>query len=129
MVRRAILPALALLALLSAGPALACPGLEHAEPRVGSTIQSSPPQIILHFGGEIDPTGSTITVTDASGHNWAKGETRSSGHPVDTVSVGIPPLPPGLYKVTWRIPCHCDGDTPTIIPGGYSFRVDPSQKP
>ncbi|HLK11642.1 MAG TPA: copper resistance protein CopC [Candidatus Binatia bacterium] len=93
--------ALLILALLLArtGTAAAHAFLDHADPRVGSTV-TAPPALTLVFTEPVEPAFSRIGVTGAGG----KVETGSLAHPEPaTLSIPLPPLAPGTYTVTWVV--------------------------
>ncbi len=113
------------LLLMAAGPALACPVLESADPRVGGTLAASPASVTLHFSGPVELDRSRLDVRDAAGALVSKGALRQDSQDAATVGIGLKPLPPGRYKVHWSIRCHCQEDEDTAIPGSYSFTIAP----
>jgi methionine-rich copper-binding protein CopC len=74
--------------------------LEHAEPRVGATVQAMPGELTLRFSQPIEGAFSTVKVTDAKGQAVHKGEVHVNG-PVIRVSLAA--MGPGDYTVTWRV--------------------------
>ena len=90
--------------------------LDHADPRVGSTVQTAPREISLSFTQELEPAFSTVEVRDASGARVDQGKARIRA---DTMHVGLKPLPPGTYKVHWHA---LSVDTHTTE-GTFSFQV------
>jgi methionine-rich copper-binding protein CopC len=94
--------ALLILALLlaRAGPVTAHAFLDHAEPRVGSTV-TAPAALTLVFTEPIEPAFSRIVVTGAGGAPVATG---ALAHPAPAVlSVPLPSLAPGTYTVAWAV--------------------------
>jgi methionine-rich copper-binding protein CopC len=92
--------ALATLAARSV-PVLAHAFLDHADPRVGSTVSSPPPVLTLAFTEPIEAAFSRIEVTDAAGKRI---ETGSLEHPAPaTIALSLPRLAPGRYTVTWAV--------------------------
>ena len=90
--------------------------LDHAEPRVGSTVPSAPRQLSLWFTQNLEPAFSSADVQDANGARVDQGKAQISGA---VMRVGLKPLPPGTYKVHWKV---ISVDThPTE--GSFSFRV------
>ena len=89
----------ALVFALLAAPAFAHTFLEHADPRVGSIVDKAPARVTLHFSEELEPAFSTLKVVDGGGH-----EVDSADKQVDAgaMSVAVPALKPGKYKVIWR---------------------------
>jgi hypothetical protein len=90
--------------------------LDHAEPRVGSTVASAPREVSLSFTQDLEPAFSSVEVTDAKGArvDQGKAQVRAS-----VMRVGLKPLSPGTYKVRWRA---LSVDTHTTE-GSFSFRV------
>jgi len=75
--------------------------LEHAEPRVGSTVAAPPAAITLTFTEGIEPDFSKVELTDASGKRV---ETGALEHPESNVlTVSLPGLVPGSYTVNWAV--------------------------
>ena len=107
---------LALMALLLSGAAAhAHAFLDHANPRVGSTVRSAPRVVTLWFTQKLEPSFSSAQVHDASGARVDQGA-RVSGM---QMHVPVRSLPPGSYKVHWRV---LSVDTHTTE-GSFSFRV------
>jgi methionine-rich copper-binding protein CopC len=90
--------------------------LDHAEPRVGSTVQKAPRELSLSFTQELEPAFSTVEVHDANGARVDQGKARISGN---AMRVGLKPLAPGTYKVQWHA---LSVDTHTTE-GSFSFQV------
>ena len=91
------------LATLAARPAPAGAHafLDHADPRVGSTVSSPPAALALTFTEPIEAAFSRVEVTDAAGKRI---ETGPLQHPAPaTITVSLPGLAPGSYKVTWAV--------------------------
>jgi hypothetical protein len=90
--------------------------LDHADPRVGSTVPTAPRELSLSFTQNLEPAFSTVEVRDANGARVDQGKARISG---DAMHVGLKSLPPGTYKVHWRA---LSVDTHTTE-GSFSFQV------
>lgn len=83
------------------GPARAHAFLDHADPRVGSTLSSPPAALTLAFTEPIEAAFSRVEVTDAAGKRI---ETGPLQHPAPaTIAVSLPGLAPGSYTVTWAV--------------------------
>ncbi|WP_244613490.1 copper resistance CopC family protein [Methylosinus sp. Ce-a6] len=82
-----------------AGGARAHAILEHADPRVGSTISGAPSAVSLYFTQEVESSFTSIEVLNSAGARVDSGKPRVSG---TTAQVGVEPLPPGHYTVRWR---------------------------
>lgn len=109
-------------AAVYAAPAFACPVLKKADPRVGSEVDTPPPQVSLHFSGPIDVTKSTLEIKDAEGRSVVTGALIGTGNPVDTIAAPVK-LSHGKYKVLWHIHCNCEDGMDSVYPGDYSFTV------
>jgi methionine-rich copper-binding protein CopC len=90
--------------------------LDHANPRVGSTVPTAPRELSLSFTQNLEPAFSTVEVRDANGARVDQGKAQISA---DVMRVGLKPLPPGTYKVRWRA---LSVDTHTTD-GSFSFQV------
>jgi methionine-rich copper-binding protein CopC len=102
---RAILLPLLAGALLMAVPAAshAHAFLDHAEPAVGSAVPKSPPFVTIWFTQDLEPAFSSVMVTDAAGKRVDLDNARiPQGHP-DELQIGLKPLPPGTYTVSWHV--------------------------
>ncbi len=113
----AALPVLAAL-IVPARPALAHAFLKTATPAVGATVQQAPGQVVIDFSEGVEPRFSTITVQDGSGARMDLGDVHLQGGN-QHLAVGLKPLPPGAYKVTWTATAVDTHKTQ----GGYSFTV------
>jgi copper resistance protein C len=107
------------LACLAASPALAHAFLDHASPPVGSDLQAAPGAVSIWFTQELEPAFSSIEVHDASGNRVDDGDSQVDAQDATELHVTLKPLPPGTYKVAWRV---VSVDThPTQ--GTFSFHV------
>ena len=99
--RLALAVVVAALLLLPAPPARGHAFLEHAEPRVGSTVGSPPPSLSLTFTEGIEAAFSKVELTDGAGKSIQTGPLE---HPISNViTVSLPSLAPGSYTVTWSV--------------------------
>jgi hypothetical protein len=96
--RRVIISALCVFALSANARAHAF--LDHADPRVGSTVASAPRAISLSFTQNLEPAFSSVEVSNASGARVDQGKAQVSG---STMHVGLKALPPGAYRVRWHV--------------------------
>lgn len=93
--------AVAILAMLLSGTSAGAHAfLDHAEPRVGSSVPSAPRQVSLWFTQELEPAFSSADVEDANGARVDQGKAQISGA---VMRVGLKALPPGTYKVHWKV--------------------------
>jgi copper resistance protein C len=114
--RNIILVAMLALSPFAATVADAHAFLDHAEPRVGSTVPSAPRELTLTFTQELEATFSSAEVRDANGARVDQGRPQISG---TVMRVGLKPLPAGTYKVHWKA---LSVDTHSTD-GNFSFRV------
>jgi methionine-rich copper-binding protein CopC len=75
--------------------------LDHAEPRVGSTVKGSPSVVKAWFTEELEPAFSKIQVFDATGKEIDKKDVKVDSADKSLMSVSVPNLPAGAYKVVW----------------------------
>jgi methionine-rich copper-binding protein CopC len=105
-----------LIAIAAATAAYAHSFLEHAEPRVGSTVPTAPKEVALFFSQKLEPAFSSIEVSDANGARVDQGKTNVSA---TTMRIGLKPLPPGTYRVRWQV---LSTDTHSTE-GSFTFQV------
>jgi copper resistance protein C len=106
----------ALLTLVAAEAAWAHAFLDHAEPRVGSSVATAPRQLSLWFTQNLEPAFTTVQVQNSAGGRVDQGKPRISAN---EMHVGLKPLPPGTYKVLWHA---LSVDTHTTE-GSFTFHV------
>ncbi len=120
--KRSILLAIALsLFLAGATLAEAHAYLKRASPRAGSTVNTSPTQVRLWFTERLEPAFSRVQVINAAGQRVDKGDVTVDPSTPKQLWVSVPPLPPGSYKVTWRV---VSVDT-HVTHGNFAFRIAP----
>ena len=95
--------------------------LDHAEPRVGSKIDKTPTEVKIWFTGSIEPALSAIQVLDSAGKQVDKKDAHPDPKDKTLLSVSVPPLPAGTYKVTWQA---VSADTHKTT-GDFKFVVQP----
>jgi copper resistance protein C len=76
--------------------------LDHADPKVGSTVASSPPEIEVWFTQELEPAFSTLEVQDAQGNEVDKKDAHLDDKDKTLFILSLPTLPSGTYTVTWH---------------------------
>jgi methionine-rich copper-binding protein CopC len=112
--------ALMLLAVLGLASAAAAHGvLERTEPRGGSTVKSAPAQVRLQFTGAIEPAYSQVQVLDGGGRRVDLGDGRVDPDNRALLRVSLPALPPGRYRVAWRV-LSVDSH---VTEGDFTFRI------
>jgi methionine-rich copper-binding protein CopC len=72
--------------------------LDHANPRVGSTV-AAPEQVELWMTEELEPAFTHVQVFDAHGREIDREDARISG---TTMIVSLPKLAAGTYLVKWK---------------------------
>jgi methionine-rich copper-binding protein CopC len=82
-------------------PAHAFP--ERSEPRVGAVIRTAPSEVRIWFDGDLEPAFSRISVSDGAGQRVDRGDVRVEPQNRRLLRVGLPPLPPGVYRVKWSV--------------------------
>ena len=107
--------------LLPAVPTLAHAMLDHANPRVGSSQPTGPREVTLWFTQNLEPAFSTIEVRDETGAVVSSGKAQVDRADRTQLRVALKPLPPGTYKVIWRV---LSVDTHRTQ-GDFTFRVGP----
>src|SRR5579864_7037463 len=89
-----------LLAVSASTAAYAHAFLDHAEPRVGSTVPTAPRELVLSYTQNLEPAFSSVEVTDANGARVDLGKPKISA---STMRVGLKKLQPGTYRVRWQV--------------------------
>ena len=74
--------------------------LDHADPRVGSTVLSAPRALSLSFTQNLEPAFSGVEVSNASGARVDQGRPQING---STIQLGLKSLTPGTYHVRWHV--------------------------
>lgn len=116
-------PGLVALALLLAGAAGAGAHafLDRADPRAGSTVKVAPAQVRIWFTESLEPAFSSVRVLDEAGRRVDKGDSQVDPSNLRLLRISLPPLPPGTYKVIWRV-LSVDSH---VTEGDFTFRVAP----
>ena len=98
--------------------------LDHAEPKVGSTLTNSPAIIKIWFTQSLEPAFSTIEVKDGQGNEVDKKDVHLNAKDKTLLIVSVPPLPDGTYTVTW----HATSVDTHRTQGQFEFIVKAAQK-
>ncbi len=104
-----------------ASPALAHALLRKATPGVGSTVTAAPATVTLVFSEGVEPTFSTIAVSDARGARFDSGDPRTAPGDEKTLIVALKALPAGVYTVEW----HATSVDTHKTQGKFTFTVAP----
>lgn len=112
----------ACLALIMLSPrAYAHAHLDHASPAPGSVLAAAPKEVAIWFTEALEPKFSTIEVRDAAGAAMQAGPATLAADNTALLQVTLKPLPPGTYKVMWRV---LSVDTHRTQ-GEFDFKVGP----
>lgn len=95
--------------------------LDHADPKVGSTIAAPPAEVRLWFTQELEPAFSAMVVVDPAGKRVGAERAQVDRQDRTQMHLPLPRLAPGLYTVTWRV---VSVDT-HVTEGKFTFRVAP----
>ena len=101
--RATLLALVSALAIGAASPAQAHAFLDRASPAVGSAVPTSPPSITLWFTQDLEPAFSSVTVTNDAGQRVDLGNARIPQGGPDQLQIGLKPLSPGTYTVSWHV--------------------------
>jgi len=110
------LAACALTATVAAGHAV----LQRAEPRVESTLKRGPDEIKLYFTERLEPAYSSVRVVNDQNVQVDRQDSRVDRSNPALLRATLPRLPPGTYKVIWRV-LSIDAD---VTEGGFTFRIE-----
>jgi copper resistance protein C len=116
-VAKLLWPACTLLLLIQGG--LAHAFVDHAEPAVGSQIHGAPAQVKIWFTEKLEPALSKIQVFDSSGLEVDKRDVKLDHSNATLLTVSLPQLKPGKYKVVWRA---VSVDT-HVTTGNFTFEI------
>jgi methionine-rich copper-binding protein CopC len=119
-VRRSFAAAVAGLVLAPVAT-LAHAHLDHASPAAGSTVAQPPTEISLWFTEALEAKFSIIEVHDDQGRSVEAGPATLARDNTAQLRVPLKTLPPGTYKVIWRV---LSVDTHRTE-GDFTFRVGP----
>ena len=110
------LAACALTTTVAAGHAV----LQRAEPRVESKLKRAPDEVKLYFTERLEPAYSAFRVMNDQGVQVDRRDSRVDRTNPALLRATLPPLPPGTYKVQWRV-LSIDGD---VTEGAFTFRIE-----
>lgn len=95
--------------------------LDHAEPKVGSSVPASPELVKAWFTQRLVLVFSNLQVFDGQGREVDRKDKKFDKSNESLLTVSVPPLAPGKYKVVWRA---VSVDT-HVTTGSFSFQVRP----
>jgi len=88
--------------------------VDHASPKVGSTVSVMPTEVCIWYTDNLQEAGSTIEVYDANGKEVDKKDSHLDGKDKSEMIVTLLPLSAGTYTVKWHAVCvdtHKTNDT------------------
>jgi methionine-rich copper-binding protein CopC len=77
--------------------------LDHASPAIDGTVATTPKEVVLWFTEALEPKFSSIVVQDAKDAAVQDGTATLDAGNTAELRVALKPLPPGTYKVIWRV--------------------------
>jgi copper resistance protein C len=95
--------------------------LDHARPPVCATVRASPAEVRLSFSEDLEPAFSTVKVLDKSGRQVDKQDKHADRRDPAVLTVSLPALAPGTYRVVWRV-LSIDAH---VTAGDFTFDVAP----
>ena len=96
--------------------------LDHADPKVGSSLKASPTEIKIWFTERVVLAFSQIKLADSAGKDIAVTDKHLDPSNAELLIVSVPqPLAPGKYTVSWRVTAV---DT-HVTHGTFPFTVNP----
>lgn len=104
---------------VAAGTVQAHARLEASEPKASSTLDSAPKVLRLQFNETLEPAFSKVTLRDAANRDIALPKAAPDKTHTKQMSVSLPPLASGSYRVLWSTVTH-DGHK---TKGEFTFRV------
>jgi methionine-rich copper-binding protein CopC len=110
---------LAALSLYATTAAFAHAQLRSAAPAAGSTLATSPAEVVVNFSETLEPAFSSLAVRDSGGKRVDKADSHVDQGDKTTMRVSLPPLAQGAYTVEWRA---VTADTHRVG-GTFMFRV------
>jgi methionine-rich copper-binding protein CopC len=95
--------------------------LDHADPRVGSTVKAAPTEIKIWYTERLILPFSDMKLADASGQAIATSNKHLDPSNEQLLIVSVPALKAGRYTVSWRVTAV---DT-HVTHGTFPFTVSP----
>jgi methionine-rich copper-binding protein CopC len=89
--------------LVSVSSAWAHAFIDHAEPRVGSKLDSPPSAVRIWFTEALEPALSKIQVFDSKGTEVDNRDAKIDPANRQLLIVTLPVIKAGKYKVVWRV--------------------------
>ncbi|KWC75373.1 copper resistance protein CopC [Burkholderia cepacia] len=93
--------------------------LENAAPATGSTVDTAPDTLRLTFNEDLEPTFSSVKVSDANGNAVTQEKAKVDASNPRVMTIAMPKLAPGAYTVQW-VAMTADAHR---TKGAYTFKV------
>jgi methionine-rich copper-binding protein CopC len=97
--------------------------LDHAEPAIGSTVNTPITEIKIWFTEKLEPAFSQVQVKDRHGKLVTQNRATVDSDDPSLLKLAVPTLGPGEYKVSWKV---MSVDTHMTV-GTFSFTVRKSK--
>ena len=107
--------------LAMCGAAFAHAMLDRSTPPVGGSVKTAPARVELWFTEPLEAAFSRLQVVDAHGRRVDGGDARVDQADGRHFSISVGSLPPGRYRVVWRV---VSVDT-HATEGDFTFDVAP----
>jgi copper resistance protein C len=120
-----LLALVACAALGAPAPARAHAVLVDSSPRDGAVLEAAPDEATLRFNSRIEKQLTRVGLEDAAGHALTVDRVERAGEPPDVLTVRLPALAAGSYRLTYRV-LAVDGHA---TPGQVRFTVEAAAKP
>jgi len=104
---------------LTPSPVLAHAYLEKAVPAQRAVVFSSPERVQLWFNERLEPKFCRMNIVDSKDQPVDQGDVQVAPGNPKLLSVGLKPLPPGVYTVKFRV-LSVDGH---VVTNQFSFTV------
>jgi methionine-rich copper-binding protein CopC len=95
--------------------------IDHADPKVGSQLHAPPPVVKVWFTQKLIVMFCNLQVLDETGKEVDKHDKKLDPADPTLLTVSLPALKPGKYKVVWRA---TSVDT-HVTTGDFTFEVTP----
>lgn len=93
--------------------------LTDSEPKAGTALQGAPKEVMLTFNEKIEPSFSSMLVTDSVGKAVTEVKAKVDASNPTILRLPLVQLKPGIYSVKWAVAGH-DGHRRT---GSFAFSV------
>ena len=77
--------------------------LDHSIPKAGASVSPAPKEVAIWFTEALEPKFSSIDVRDSKGGRVTDGTATLAPGNTAELRVPLKSLPPGTYKVIWRV--------------------------